>query len=87
MSFFSPKSSTLLCRLKMQMKAGDLPLRDIPGLRFWISPQGMAARLDHRERAGSKRLPSSVEKKDIPIPQRDKVITANIHYYSTELAQ
>jgi hypothetical protein len=34
------------------MEAGDLPLRDIPVLRFWISQQGMGARLDHRERAG-----------------------------------
>jgi hypothetical protein len=66
--FFSPKSSMLLCRLKMQMEAGDLPLRDIPVLRFWISAQGRGARLDHRERAGSQRPPSSVEKKDIPIP-------------------
>jgi hypothetical protein len=58
----------LLCRLKFQMEAGDLPLRDIPALRFWIAQQGMGARLDHRERAGSLRPPSSVEKKDIPIP-------------------
>jgi hypothetical protein len=58
----------LLCRLKFQMEAGDLPLRDIPVLGFWISAQAIGARLDHRETAGSERLPSSVEKKDIPIP-------------------
>jgi hypothetical protein len=57
-----------LCRLKMQMEAGDLPLRDIPILRFWISQQGTGARLDHRERAGSQRPPSSVEKKRHPYP-------------------
>jgi hypothetical protein len=67
--FFTPKSSMLLCRLKMQMEAGDLPLRDIPVLRFWISQQGTGARLDHRETAGSQPPPSSVEKKDIPIPR------------------
>ena len=68
MSFFTPKSSLRLCRLKMQMEAGDLPLRDIPALRFWISQQGTGARLDHRETAGLERVPSSDEKKDIAIP-------------------
>jgi hypothetical protein len=58
-----------LCRLKIQMEAGDLPLRDIPALRFWISQEATGARLDHRETAGSERPPSSVEKKDIPIPR------------------
>jgi len=48
MSFFTPKSSMLLCLQKVQIEAGDLLLRNIPVLRIWMSPQGMGARLDHR---------------------------------------
>jgi hypothetical protein len=45
------------------MEAGDLPLKDIPVLCIWKSAKGTGARLDHREQAGSKHLPSSVQKK------------------------
>jgi hypothetical protein len=63
MSFFAPKKHMRLCSLKVQIKAGDLPLRGFPVLRLWISLERMGARLDHREQAGSKHLPRSVEKK------------------------
>jgi len=46
--FLIPKNSMLLCRLMVQMGAGDLLLRDFPVLRIRISPQGMVACLDHR---------------------------------------
>ena len=39
---------------------GDLPFMDFPVLSIWISLQETGARLDHREKAGSKHLPSSV---------------------------
>jgi hypothetical protein len=63
MSFFTPKKHMRLCSLKVQIKAGDLPLRGFPVLCLWISLERMGGRLDHRERSGSKHLPRSVEKK------------------------
>lgn len=36
--FLIPKNSMLLCRLMVQMGAGDLLLRDFPVLRIRISP-------------------------------------------------
>ena len=48
MSFPAPKSSVLWCQHKVQMEAGDLPLRDFPVLPLWIGAPWMGARLDHR---------------------------------------
>lgn len=73
MSFLQTKKPMLLCQLRLQMMAGDLPLRGCLLLYLWRSAVETGARLDQRERAGSTRLPISVKKKTSMIPQHYNV--------------